>query len=60
MGANSRKLELQDELERKQQCVTGRKEEIAMSKKQQYERRIQSINEVWDIFILNVLHNTNL
>ncbi|KAI6650443.1 hypothetical protein LOD99_5880 [Oopsacas minuta] len=46
MGASSRKLELQDELERKQQGVTGRKDLIAMSKKQHYERRIQSINEV--------------
>ena len=46
MGANSRKLELQDELERKQQYVTDRKEEIAQSKKQHLEKRIQSYNEV--------------
>ena len=46
MGASSRKLELQDELERKQQYVTDRKEELAQSKKQHLEKRIQSYNEV--------------
>ena len=46
MGASSRKLELQDELERKQQYVTDRKEELAQSKKQYMEKRIQSYNEV--------------